>query len=470
MSKKKKHKPTYQILNGKATPVKREYTDESYGLGTPPGQSLESLFVQLCAYTTPHGTEWMLMRFLPRGTYWDTKGNGHVLVQNPDGSDPVVQFCSHLDTACSAMEEVTMLRCGDDIVTNGKTVLGADCKIGVAIMLKMIEAGIPGWYVFHVGEERGCIGAHCLEKNQDLWWIKPRISVEFDRHSYGSIITFQRGMRCCSEQFSAALAAQLPMPEKYKQFGSDNGGLYTDNGCYMELIPEVTNLSVGYYGHHSTSEKQDIVYATLLLEQLLKVKWDQLPVVRDPKVRESKYPAVQSYYGNGQAYNGGYHVRPGSWEDDENYMFPRSDSATRVAPSGATTVGHNGGYTNLKEWDKRNEAERLANHNATVEAIKNSTTKATNLLAECQKLEAETQKYLKEEEERKAGGWTPFLVVNCPHCHKVKTVSAMEFKHGETFPCHDCGADLSDEVNQEYELLTELNARYSPNKTVKSLS
>lgn len=258
-----------------------KYTAESLGLNRYKGLTLEQLFVQLCAWTTPYGSEHMLLSFFPDNCDVDEAGNIHYIITNDDGTDPIVQFCSHLDTACSRIQRVNIQRTGDIIHTDGTTVLSADCKIGVAIMLKMIEHGVPGWYVFHVGEEKGCVGAEWLAKNRHKWPLDPKISVEFDRHSYGSIITQQCMSRCCSEEFSKALASQLSVPG-YKPFGSDDGGLYTDNYEYMGLIPEVTNISVGYSGHHTHKEKQDIKYANLLLKSLLKVDWKSLPIIRDP--------------------------------------------------------------------------------------------------------------------------------------------------------------------------------------------
>lgn len=300
----------------------RRYPASTLGLNGSLGLTLEQLFVRLCSYTTPYGSEYMLLSFFPDDIYIDEDGNFQYLICEKDGSLPIVQFCSHMDTACNYVERVDLQRTGDMIHTDGQTILGADCKIGVAIMLKMIEAQVPGWYVFHVGEEKGCIGASALSNRQDKWAIQPKISIEFDRHSYGSIITHQCMGRCCSEEFSEALAKQLIIPG-YKPFASDDGGIYTDNQEYAEQIPEVTNISVGYFGHHTNREKQDIKYANLLLKALLKVQWNKLPIKRDPEdPANSRWShggySMKSY--SSYARGWGYDTKDEDpWESEGNY-------------------------------------------------------------------------------------------------------------------------------------------------------
>lgn len=309
------------------------YTKESLGLNGFLGLSLEQLFVRLCAYTTPYGSEAMLLSYFPDDIFIDEDGNLQYFIPNKDGTDPIVQFCSHMDTACTWVERVNLQRTGDMIHTDGRTVLSADCKIGVAIMLKMIEAQIPGWYVFHVGEEKGCIGAGALAKRSDRWIIQPKISIEFDRHSYGSIITHQCMTRCCSEEFSAALAKQLRIPG-YQPFKSDDGGIYTDNQEYMDIIPEVTNLSVGYFGHHTHKERQDIRYANLLLRALLKVDWNSLPIKRDPNDPANSRWSHGGYSWRGYQRGWGMDtIDSDPWETEGNY------SGTKWEGTGDTILG-----------------------------------------------------------------------------------------------------------------------------------
>lgn len=413
--------------------MSKKYSEDCLGLDRYRGLTLEQLFVQLCAWTTPYGSEWMLMSFFPPETYMDMKGNIHFLIREKDGSEPIVQFCSHMDTACTNVERVYMERDGDIIKTDGTTVLGADCKIGVAIMLKLAEAGVPGWYIFHVGEERGCVGARYVETCDAVWKKDvPKISIEFDRHSYGSIITHQRGDRCCSEEFSKALGAALgEFPQKYgkhRNYKSDNGGLFTDNACYMEKIPEVTNLSVGYTGHHTNREQQDITYAEILLQRIKKVNWHKLPIARDPKVKESKWSTWTS---NGTT----TYATKRYWDD----KIHGDDTDT--------------GSINLRKYREQH---------ASSDGIGNQT-KLDHDVAVAQKLVEIDKKIAdgKKANEAKTSRGCYFIVVDCPKCHKAHQFTPGELLSGKIFLCQDCSTDLQRTIDEELDELDHLNSRYA---------
>ena len=51
---------------------------------------------------------------------------------------------------------------------------------------------------------------------------------------------------------------------------------------FMHIVPECTNISVGYYNEHTTREVQDIVYLQKLCKAVCEIDWDSLPIVRDP--------------------------------------------------------------------------------------------------------------------------------------------------------------------------------------------
>ena len=56
---------------------------------------------------------------------------------------------------------------------------------------------------------------------------------------------------------------------KYVAPNKDPGGIATDSLAFVEIIPECTNLSVGYYYAHSKSETQDVTFLGELAEALL---------------------------------------------------------------------------------------------------------------------------------------------------------------------------------------------------------
>jgi hypothetical protein len=67
---------------------------------------------------------------------------------------------------------------------------------------------------------------------------------------------------------------------------NDDTGVYTDTAEFTDIIPECTNISVGYAREHTQEESLDLVYYQNLAVSILSVDWDALPVERDPSVVE----------------------------------------------------------------------------------------------------------------------------------------------------------------------------------------
>lgn len=155
--------------------------------------------------------------------------------------------------------------------------LGADCTTGVWLMIKMIEAQVPGLYIFHREEEVGGNGSSWIAKNRadDLAGIQ--FAIALDRMDYGSIITHQGGSRCCSDEFAEGLSFLLG-----DNFKADDGGIFTDTANYTKIIPECTNLSVGYFNQHGPNESQNWMFANSLLDKLINLDTSGLIPIRDP--------------------------------------------------------------------------------------------------------------------------------------------------------------------------------------------
>jgi hypothetical protein len=198
-------------------------------------------------------------------------------------------------------------------------VLGADDGTGIWIMLEMLRAKIPGTYVFHRGEERGGVGSRWMASNREQFLRWHSHAIAFDRKGTASIITHQRGSRCCSEAFSIALSKQLG-----EEWSSDSTGTFTDTANYTHLIQECTNLSVGYYDQHSKSEVQDAAFAVELLDKLKKVDWASLPAVREAK-REVYVTPKWEPPKSGSGY-GGYSGSP-DWRNQRAAGMPNGPAA-----------------------------------------------------------------------------------------------------------------------------------------------
>ena len=239
--------------------------------------NIKETFLKLTSHTYPYGTEDEVIKLLPPIFNVDAFGNLYLRIGISN-----VMFTAHLDTATKEYTKVRHVIDGKFINTDGNSILGADDKAGVTIMLNMIENNVPGLYYLFLGEEVGCIGSSNLSRvAKDLLKDIKKI-ISFDRRGYDSIITYQMGERCCSDKFAEKLSEEL------NRFGfgykPDPTGLYTDSAQFMEDFPECTNISVGYFDEHRKTERQDIVFLEKLSNACLMVDWESLPVERDPDV------------------------------------------------------------------------------------------------------------------------------------------------------------------------------------------
>lgn len=316
------------------------------------GKDIPELLYDLLIHKTPHKHEKVIqntvltsIRSAGHTAIVDDLGNIFVQVSKEDASAADTIFSSHLDTVHSTAGLIDLYistgpnEANKDFVfagkvdkTEGPSVLGADDKVGVYIMLRMIEQHIPGTYIFHVGEECGCVGSKEIVRTYKQAYEGKKRCIAFDRKGYNDVITSQRGRNCCSKEFEIALSNQLNDAVKAMSASNDLGedytfsgasGAYTDSAEYMGDVPECTNLSVGYFDQHTEAERFDIYWLeSLFIPALFKINWEELPTERDPK-------AVTSYsgYGGRRNYGGyddyddyyGYGYAPpgfqGSWSD-----------------------------------------------------------------------------------------------------------------------------------------------------------
>lgn len=202
----------------------------------------------------------------------DLHGNYYMII----GDRPRVAFMSHHDTVHTNDGRQVVVIDGDFVkAPSNSNCLGADCTTGVYIMLRMIEAKVPGVYVVHAAEEIGCLGSAALVKDFPSWMSHVDFAISFDRMGYDSIITHQTSMRTCSDEFAQSLADILDLG-----FKADDTGVYTDSNEYTDFISECTNISVGYFNQHSKNEKQDLVFLEVLIQQLCDADWSKLVAKR----------------------------------------------------------------------------------------------------------------------------------------------------------------------------------------------
>jgi hypothetical protein len=248
-------------------------------------KDVRSTFLSLVTKTYPMGHETEVLEFLP-DLEIDKFGNYYKVI----AGDDTTMFTSHLDTADRTQLPTKLLskiEDGDEyIYTNGTSILGADDKAGVAVMLYMMENKIPGIYYFFIGEERGGIGSRDLASEYSSFEFLKNVKkcVSFDRRKTGSVITSQYGRVCCSNEFATALC------KEYNKSGlnlsTDPTGVFTDSASFIDDISECTNVSVGYNNEHTFREIQNMTYLEKLAKASLKVNWSQLPAVRKVGINE----------------------------------------------------------------------------------------------------------------------------------------------------------------------------------------
>ena len=164
--------------------------------------------------------------------------------------------------------------------------LGADDAAGVALLLEMIKAKVPGWYAFFRCEERGGQGSTFAAESNAAFLSGFKRAIAFDRKGSTSVITHQAGGRCCSDAFAKALAEEFNLLTKRSDFSPDGTGVFTDTANFTELIAECTNVSVCYDSEHTVNESLDLEAWLRLRTACIQLDWEALPTVRDPKVKD----------------------------------------------------------------------------------------------------------------------------------------------------------------------------------------
>lgn len=251
-------------------------------------KQLEQLFLNLTDYTYIYGYEdEVYEKYLPKNLKKDSFGNYFIKI----GESKTIFTC-HLDTVGKQKLKVNHVIYEKDghkfVKTDGNTILGGDDKAGVVILLNMIENNIPGLYLFLIGEEKGTVGSNLLVRNMSDMLSKYDRCIGFDRHAYGSIINRQMGKNCCSSHFAEQLSQEFA--KNGMNYKSDPYGVWTDTALFMGIVPECTNISVGYFNEHTTEEEQDLDYLIQLAQVAIKIDWENLITSRTKEHFDTEDP------------------------------------------------------------------------------------------------------------------------------------------------------------------------------------
>ena len=215
--------------------------------------------------------------------------------------------------------------------------LGADDGVGVWIMLKMIEAGVPGTYMFHTGEECGGISAKANASKEGSYLKQFDVCVAFDRPHSNEIITHQRaGTKCASDKFAKALSDKLNALGQF-QYKPSRSGVYTDNFEYRQIIAECVNVGVGYEFQHGRDETLDYTHALALVQACCELEWESLPVDRDPTEADpvTNYQQSKWYKDWKREYMGQGHLDWDEWDSapSKKEPEPKAHHPTNTVPT-----------------------------------------------------------------------------------------------------------------------------------------
>lgn len=261
-----------------------EYTT----IDTAEAKGLDPRLVGILTMLRPNGSEdAVAKRFLSSyepTTYTDDKGAAlayEVVVKRADGTASDTLFSCHLDTVSRSYgTRPISFDAKTQLIHSVSGPLGADDGAGVWLMLEMIDAGVPGTYLFHVGEECGGIGSKGMADFHPHQIAMHARAVAFDRRGVDSVITHQGFGRGCSDKFAQSLAEALNSVMVDGFFAPDDTGIYTDTAEYTGLIGECTNIACGYDKEHTDKETLDYEFLLRLRDAVCCVSWDGLPSVR----------------------------------------------------------------------------------------------------------------------------------------------------------------------------------------------
>jgi len=213
-------------------------------------------------------------------TLYDSFGNLWIDTRRNDES---TMFQAHLDTAGATFGYHDIFVDEDGLIyTDGQSLLGADDGAGCAMIASLMGGGIPALYLFTQGEERGGLGGRYAATSMAYMVKGIQRCIAFDRRGNQEICGAQFVGTLASHDFVNELSLHLGMGHVWGR------GTYTDNSEWMDIIPEIVNISVGYQCEHTVYEYLDYPYFCDLRKSALILDWESLPTVgpQIPSIRD----------------------------------------------------------------------------------------------------------------------------------------------------------------------------------------
>lgn len=194
-------------------------------------------------------------------------------------------FSCHLDTVHSAEESnkgdqelIYDENFGHVFANEDSSCLGADDGGGIYLLLKMMEAKVPGTYLFHRGEEKGGVGAHAMLAKHETWLENFDRCIAFDRRGTSDVVLTQGGALCASTLLGKQLCGLLDVSGL--KHAVSHAGTFTDCKVYKQIIPCCVNVAVGYQNEHHQNEYLDFGYLQALTKVCCTLPWETLKIER----------------------------------------------------------------------------------------------------------------------------------------------------------------------------------------------
>ncbi len=227
--------------------------------------------------STTDAVQQLLLQYLG---FADRDANGNFIYRQGEGSKTL--FMCHYDTVETRTGKNRLSYDRQNMIVRvaGGGILGADCGAGMYLLIRMLQAGVPGTYVFFNDEEAGRIGSteYRILEGAPTGCVR---AIAFDRKGYTDVVTHQLMQAGCSLNFADALSTALNVHiPGVTQYAPTDKGSFTDSYSFFDCIHECTNISVGYFNEHQQSEYLDYGFLQRLLAGLLQLDFEALPTTR----------------------------------------------------------------------------------------------------------------------------------------------------------------------------------------------
>lgn len=232
------------------------------------------LLQELTKLTTPSGKEENIEDILFQSGF-KRDAHGNYFIKN----DSNILITAHADNYCKLEKKVVHVIEDNKLKTDGKTILGADNKVGICYILAMIDAGKKYNYYIFKSEEIGRVGSKILLEKDSNFLSTIDLAIAFDRKDATSIITSQRGCPCASYETSLEIKKEFARVGISLNLSNEGGSC--DTFTFRNIVPECINISSGTFNEHTFDEYVDLNFFGKMIKGLTKINFENISINRE---------------------------------------------------------------------------------------------------------------------------------------------------------------------------------------------